>query len=43
MQVLLGHGSIRTTERYVKVSRAHVGRVKSPLDLLGTGDGERLG
>jgi site-specific recombinase XerD len=43
IQVLLGHGSIRTTERYVKVSKAHVARSKSPLDLLGTEDGERLG
>jgi site-specific recombinase XerD len=43
IQVLLGHGSIRTTERYVKVSRAHVARTKSPLDLAGTEDGERLG
>jgi site-specific recombinase XerD len=36
IQVLLGHGSIRTTERYTRVSKAHVGRVKSPLDMLGT-------
>jgi integrase/recombinase XerD len=43
IQVLLGHGSIRTTERYVKVSRAHVGRTKSPLDLLGTKRGKLLG
>lgn len=43
IQVLLGHGSIRTTERYVKVSRAHVGRTKSPLDLLGTKKGKVLG
>lgn len=43
IQVLLGHGSIRTTERYVKVSKAHVGRTKSPLDLLGTKEGAPLG
>jgi site-specific recombinase XerD len=43
IQELLGHGSIRTTQRYVKVSRAHIGRVKSPLDLLGTKEGEPLG
>lgn len=43
IQVLLGHSSIRTTERYTHVSRAHVGRVKSPLDLLGTKEGEPLG
>jgi len=41
IQVLLGHGSIRTTERYVKVSKAHVGRVKSPLDLLDTEEGKK--
>lgn len=43
IQVLLGHGSIRTTERYVKVSKSHVGRVTSPLDLLGTKKGKLLG
>lgn len=43
IQVLLGHSSIRTTERYVQVSKAHVGRIKSPLDLLGTKKGELLG
>ena len=43
IQVLLGHGSIRTTERYVKVSKAHVSRVKSPLDLLGKKEGAPLG
>ena len=41
IQVLLGHGSIRTTERYTRVSKAHVGRVKSPLDLLGTEEGDK--
>lgn len=41
IQVLLGHGSIRTTERYVKVSKAHVGKVKSPLDLLDTAEGKK--
>jgi integrase/recombinase XerD len=41
IQVLLGHGSIRTTERYVKVSRDHVGRTKSPLDILGTKRGRK--
>jgi site-specific recombinase XerD len=36
IQVLLGHASIRTTARYTQVSRQHVARVKSPLDVLGT-------
>ena len=40
IQVLLGHRSIRTTETYTHVSRRHIGRVKSPLDLLGTEDGK---
>lgn len=43
IQVLLGHGSIRTTERYLKVSRAHVGRTKSPLDSIGTKKGKLFG
>jgi len=43
IQVLLGHASIRTTERYVQVSTQHIGRVTSPLDLIGTKAGEVLG
>ena len=34
IQVLLGHRSLRTTARYVLVSREHVGTVQSPLDAL---------
>ena len=43
IQALLGHGSIRTTTRYTHVSAEHVGRTKSPLDLLGTEEGKPLG
>jgi integrase/recombinase XerD len=42
IQVLLGHSSIRTTERYTHVSKAHVGRARSPLDILGTVEGTKL-
>jgi len=43
IQVLLGHGSIRTTVRYTRVSKQHIGRVHSPLDLAGTPRGQVLG
>lgn len=43
IQVLLGHGSIRTTARYAQVSQRHIASVKSPLDLLGTEKGAALG
>lgn len=43
IQRLLGHASIRTTERYTQVSCKHVARVRSPLDLLGTKAGAVLG
>lgn len=35
IQRLLGHTSIQTTARYTFVSQEHVGRTRSPLDLLG--------
>ena len=35
IQMLLGHGSIRTTARYTQVSTAHIARTQSPLDRLG--------
>ncbi|RLA17234.1 MAG: integrase [Gammaproteobacteria bacterium] len=43
IQVLLGHGSIRTTTIYTQVSKKHVARVTSPLDLVGTPQGQVLG
>jgi len=39
IQVLLGHGSIRTTARYTQVSAKHIAGTKSPLDRLGAGGG----
>jgi integrase/recombinase XerD len=32
IQVLLGHGSLRTTARYAHVSQKHIATVESPLD-----------
>ena len=43
IQMLLGHGSIRTTTRYTRVSAAHVGRTTSPLDVLGKAEAQLLG
>lgn len=42
IQALLGHASLRTTMRYIGVSRATVARTKSPLDVLGTARGAVL-
>jgi len=43
IQALLGHRSMRSTVRYTHVSPQYVGRVDSPLDLLGTKKGRVLG
>jgi integrase/recombinase XerD len=43
VQALLGHASLRATAVYTHVSVAHIGRVKSPLDLLGTPAARPLG
>lgn len=43
IQALLGHASIRATAVYTHVSVEHIGRVKSPFDLLGTPAAKPLG
>lgn len=43
VQTLLGHKSIKSTEHYTKVSRARLGLIPSPLELLGTAAGRTLG
>lgn len=42
IQALLGHASIRSTERYTQVSGAHIRRTRSPVELLGTKEGRHL-
>jgi site-specific recombinase XerD len=43
IRTLLGHGSLRVTELYTRVSLEHIGRVKSPLDVLDTAEATVLG
>ena len=43
VQLLLGHASIRSTQLYTHLSTAHIARTKSPLDRLGTAEGQVLG
>ena len=35
---LLGHKSLKTTEIYTHVSNKDIGKIRSPLDSLKTGD-----
>jgi integrase/recombinase XerD len=34
LQVRLGHRSLDTTTRYLRITRQHLGKIRSPLDLL---------
>lgn len=43
VQSQLGHASLAATQIYAHISVEHVGRVKSPLDLLGTPAAQVLG
>lgn len=43
VQTLLGHRSLRTTQKYTHISLDHVARASSPLDLIGTPAAEILG
>jgi site-specific recombinase XerD len=42
IQMLLGHSSFRSTQRYAQLQAAHLRRIKSPLDLLGKPEGQIL-
>jgi site-specific recombinase XerD len=42
IQLLLGHSSFKSTQRYARVQAEYLRRVKSPLDLLGKPEGEVL-
>jgi site-specific recombinase XerD len=42
IQTMLGHSSIVTTQRYTQLRGRHIGRMKSPLDIIHTEEGELL-
>lgn len=41
IQSMLGHSDINTTSRYLHVTTRHLKGVRSPLDLLGTKEGQK--
>jgi len=43
VQVLLGHTHLQTTTHYLQRSPSRLARVESPIELLGTARGRRLG
>lgn len=43
VQILLGHRSLQSTARYTHLSEARRATLRSPLDVLGTEEGARLG
>ena len=43
VQILLGHRSLQSTARYTHLSEARRATLRSPLDLLNTEEGKRLG
>jgi site-specific recombinase XerD len=43
IQLLLGHSSSHTTQRYARLRAEYLRRVKSPLDVLGKPEGRILG
>lgn len=43
IQMLLGHGSIRTTMRYARVTGGLIAATQSPVDVLGTPRQKRIG
>jgi integrase/recombinase XerD len=43
IQVVLGHGSFKSTVRYTRISRRHIGRTTSPFDLTDEQRRELLG
>jgi site-specific recombinase XerD len=42
IQMLLGHSSFRSTQRYAQLQANYLRRIKSPLDLLGKPEGQIL-